>query len=136
MLALARDPACRRTGCGRPAGVDGLCQPHAGDQAARRSAAAAASRGRVGEDLIAALGRIIESRSEAWRAQASCRGVGPAAFFTADDSDRTDCRDEALAWCTACPVIEACRAAGQSEPAGVWGGITATGRRPRARPAA
>lgn len=138
----ARLPTCRRAGCGRGAGPDGLCEHHARAQAARRAlvVAAAAQRGRApntGRDLLAAFLRTIEVREAPWRAEAACRGAGPARFFPVRESGGGAADyAEAIAFCARCPVVDACRAAGAEEPAGVWGGEIASRRRRRTSRAA
>ncbi len=55
-----------------------------------------------------------------WRADAACRGLGPAIFF---DHRR---KQEARSLCRDCPVRDECRAhaVATGEPAGIWGGLT------------
>jgi WhiB family redox-sensing transcriptional regulator len=58
-----------------------------------------------------------------WTDKALCRGNNLFA------SDRPADHLAAVKICAACPVIEQCREAGQTEPWGVWGGLTPAQRR-------
>ena len=66
-----------------------------------------------------------------WHALAACRGVGAGPFFQ-PVSDRAPGRDRAQrayllasrTYCAACPVLAQCRAAGEDEPYGLWGGAS------------
>lgn len=69
-----------------------------------------------------------------WLHQAACRNTGadPELFFPVGDSGPALFQiAEAKAVCRRCPVIEVCLALALegSEPAGVWGGLTAAERR-------
>lgn len=48
-------------------------------------------------------------------------------------SDDPGTRLQAAQLCTACPVLDLCRAAGEQECHGIWGGIDRTQVRPRRR---
>lgn len=60
-----------------------------------------------------------------WHRQAACRGLGPDAFFP----ERGRSTDAALEVCERCAVEAECREAGSTELYGVWGGLSARGRR-------
>jgi WhiB family transcriptional regulator, redox-sensing transcriptional regulator len=73
-----------------------------------------------------------------WHSLAACRGVGPQTFFPRAD-DRRPASDRrykfGLKYCRDCPVAAECRAAGEGEVFGLWGGLTPTeraGRRAKA----
>ena len=61
----------------------------------------------------------------AWRRNAACRGVGPAAFYP----DRGESLEAARWFCTGCSVTVECAAAGADEKHGVWGGLSGRQRR-------
>jgi WhiB family transcriptional regulator, redox-sensing transcriptional regulator len=70
----------------------------------------------------------------AWHAVAACRGAGPQAFFPRTDDRRigSDRRYKfALKYCRDCPVVADCRAAGEAEIFGLWGGLTPSERASR-----
>lgn len=65
----------------------------------------------------------------AWHAEAACRGMGPADFYSGYEVGRGH-HDEptpdlwrALDTCRGCPVAAECREAGDGERWGVWGGL-------------
>lgn len=69
----------------------------------------------------------------AWQSAAACRGKDPALWFCdiVDEDDpakssweATDDEIEAVAVCTACPVIGHCALAALNEPKGLWAGMT------------
>jgi hypothetical protein len=64
----------------------------------------------------------------AWHRQAACRGMGTDAFFPG----RGEPLDEAIAVCEGCPVRSECfdaAAAIGNDCHGVWGGLSALGRK-------
>jgi WhiB family transcriptional regulator, redox-sensing transcriptional regulator len=70
----------------------------------------------------------------AWHDLAACRGVGPRTFFPRTDDRRiaSDRRYKfALKYCRDCPVVAECRAAGEAEIFGLWGGLTPSERASR-----
>jgi WhiB family redox-sensing transcriptional regulator len=76
-----------------------------------------------------ALGR--NPQAERWRTEARCRGADPAIFMPA----RGQAHDDALAFCSCCPVKLPCLEYAMRSTAGltgVWGGSSARDRR-RAR---
>lgn len=133
-MTTERVPTCRRPGCGATAGApDGLCEHHGRAQVVRRALVSTArARPTTGRDLFAALAGVIEARERSWRAEAACRGAGPARFFPVTEVAGHVDYAEALTFCACCPVIDACRSAGAGEPAGVWGGTPTARREARA----
>jgi hypothetical protein len=57
----------------------------------------------------------------AWHQFANCRGMPVSMFFP--ESTRAAANAPAFEVCESCPVRAECRAAGQFEPDGVWGGV-------------
>lgn len=74
---------------------------------------------------------IIESYE--WQWEGACVGAEPSTFFS-PESERGPRRlareSKAKAFCSQCPVIEAClqHALTVKEPYGVWGGLTTSER--------
>jgi WhiB family redox-sensing transcriptional regulator len=83
---------------------------------------------------VARLPRPLSS-SYAWQAEAACTDGDPTLFFH-PDRERGPARRlrdlQALAVCSTCPVLDACRqhALSVREPYGVWGGMTESQRQP------
>lgn len=82
-------------------------------------------------ELIAEAVGILQGDRPAWWAQAACRGQGPGQWFPEQGAQAVD----AKAVCARCPVRTDCldAAVEHHEPAGVWGGLSPTERRPRRR---
>lgn len=59
---------------------------------------------------------VAVTAAYAWMDRALCVGADPEIWFAGNR------RSEAKRICAACPVIDACRAAGDAEYRGVWGG--------------
>lgn len=64
-----------------------------------------------------------------WHDQASCRDADPELFYTPDTHDMAryfSQKQEAIAICEQCPVMEQCReyAIEAGEQLGIWGGTT------------
>ena len=71
-----------------------------------------------------------------WHARAACRGAGPAAFFpTAKGPGQAERAYQAARqrWCSGCPVVAECLAAGEHEDHGLWGGLSPSARGRRRR---
>jgi WhiB family transcriptional regulator, redox-sensing transcriptional regulator len=110
----------------------------------RRTAANSVDeRSTVAPDQLAASWRTSDGRAHAWdgdvghywswRAEARCRDLDSALFFSPDgERGPTRRRREraAKAVCARCPVQEECAAfaLANHEPYGVWGGLTETER--------
>lgn len=79
--------------------------------------------GAGGDDYTAGLERLEQLLAHPpWHARAACRGYGTEAFFAVDP-------EAAQQTCASCPVRPECAEAGQTEPAGVWGGLSVRQRR-------
>lgn len=57
-----------------------------------------------------------------------CRTPGRIALWTSEAHDE---RAEAAEACQACPILDPCRAAGQLEPFGTWGGRDVGAKKPQ-----
>ena len=53
-----------------------------------------------------------------WRLDAACRGMGPAIFYSTKLADV----EQAARACSTCPVRTDCKATGETEEFGMWGG--------------
>ena len=74
-----------------------------------------------GDELPDLAAGILGAGRPAWHARAACRGKGPAVFFAASTGT-------AVEVCAGCEVRPECAEAGEDEPEGVWGGLTAPER--------
>lgn len=75
---------------------------------------------------------VMADSEHTWYRAAACHGAPTELFFPDhDDPDPTEQGRvaEAKALCAACPVREACLAAGMGEHHGIWGGLTPRERR-------
>lgn len=64
-----------------------------------------------------------------WYRRAACYGVPTDLFFPDSSQPDAERQEQAKALCAACPVKEACLAAGMGEKYGIWGGLTPLERR-------
>lgn len=90
---------------------------------------------RPAEELMEAIADVIVMRrTQTWRHYAACRDSDVSLFYPerGDHSTAADARQI----CQGCQVRQQCAETGERELWGVWGGTTATRRRPSNRGAA
>lgn len=122
-----RPPICRRPDCSNSATdeVLTLCPLHA-KQAAANQPGDRIMISAGAEELLLGLLRRPE-----WHRRATCRGVGTDGFFPEITRGQRLDYSSALEMCARCPVQAQCAEAGQSETAGLWGGVPKRKRRYR-----